>query len=395
MNGLFPAPARRLPDYRNGSIVNLMGSLLAGLGGDAAGYAPLAGLPPEEIGAYRQVALIVVDGLGDDFLLRQGPATHLGQRRRARLTSVFPSTTAAAVTSFLTGLAPQEHGLTGWHMYFRELGAVLAVLPGKPRYGGVALSQAGWPVQRFFGHRPIFDRLAVASRVVAPRHIAYSDFNRAHQGRAQLSSFADLDGFFSAMVRALTASQGRQFVYAYWPELDRIAHESGSLSAAATAHFRDWDAAFGRFLAAVAGTDTLVIVTADHGFIDTDDAHTVDLAQHPELADCLVLPLCGEPWAAYCYVKPQRTKAFERYAAEQLGAVAELYPSQDLIERGWFGLGAPHPGLADRVGDYTLVLKDNYQLRQWLPHEQPYRQVGVHGGISAAEMEVPLAIAAV
>ena len=29
----------------------------------------------------------------------------------------------------MTGLAPQAHGLTGWHMYFREIGAVLAVLP--------------------------------------------------------------------------------------------------------------------------------------------------------------------------------------------------------------------------------------------------------------------------
>ena len=97
-----------LPDYHGGGIVNLMSSLIQGLGGTATRYKPLACLPPEEIQAYRRVALIVVDGLGDDLLTTLAPNSCLASLRRGHLTSVFPSTTTSAVPSplMLTMLRP-------------------------------------------------------------------------------------------------------------------------------------------------------------------------------------------------------------------------------------------------------------------------------------------------
>jgi hypothetical protein len=384
-----------LPDYRNGSIVNLMGSLIEGLGGAPTGYAPLPALPAAEVGEYRQVVLLVVDGLGYEFLMRRNRRSSLRALNRARLTSVFPSTTAAAVTTFLTGTAPQQHGLTGWHMYFKELGAVLAVLPGTPRYGGVPLQQAGIQPRRFFGHGSVFDRLSVPAYVVSPRRIAHSDFNLAHQGKAELKPFDTQDDFFLTLAKILRSDRNRKFVYAYWPDLDRISHEAGALSAEADWHFASWEEGFGRFLDHIAGTGSLVIVTADHGFIDTDESRTVTLDTHPELADCLILPLCGERRVAYCYVKPDRREFFESYVRSELDACAELWRSRELIERGCFGLGVPHPRLADRVGDYTLVMKENYVIKDWLPGEHRYAHIGVHGGTSDAEMWVPLIVATV
>lgn len=384
-----------LPDYAGGSIVNLMGSLVAGLGGAATGYPPLSLLPPGEVGGYRQVVLMVVDGLGHEFLTRRRNGGLLRGLSRGRITSVFPSTTAAAITAFLTGLAPQQHGLTGWHMYFRELGAVLAVLPGAPRYGGLPLKQAGVDVGRFFGHEPVFDRLPLESHVVVPRRLAQSDFNLAHRGKAEIRPFDTQDDFFLTVAKLLRADRERKFVYAYWGDLDRISHEAGTHSIEADWHFTSWEEGFGRFLKYAAGTDTLVIVTADHGFIDTDEAHTVNLDDHPELADSLCLPLCGESRVAYCYVKPDRRAFFEGYVRSELGHAAELWRSVELIERGWFGAGAAHPKLADRVGDYALVMKENYVIKDWLPGEHRYTHIGVHGGVSEREMWVPLVVTAV
>jgi hypothetical protein len=51
------------------------------------------------------------------------------------MTSVFPSTTASAITAFMTGLAPAQHGLTGWHMHLDEIDQTLAILPLTPRDG--------------------------------------------------------------------------------------------------------------------------------------------------------------------------------------------------------------------------------------------------------------------
>ena len=382
----------QLPDYTRGSIVNLMGSLLGAFGGPDLDYAPLRELPPEEIRQYRQVVLMVVDGLGDDLLARIGPDSNLLRHRRCRLTSVFPSTTASAITSFLTGTAPRQHGVTGWHMYLRELGAVLAILPGRPRYGGISLSKAGVDVVSLLGHRPLFDLLRVSSVVVTPRPIARSDYNRSHLGRARLADFGDMNEFFRKITQALQGNRRRRFVYAYWSELDHIAHEAGSVSAETERHLNDWDRAFGCFLDEAAGTDTLVLVTADHGFIDIDEDRVIHLSEHPEWEDCLSLPLCGEPRAAYAYVRPQRVRAFEAYVSGHLGEYLHLYRSEDLIQQGWFGAGSTHPRLADRIGDYTLVMKEGYVVRDRLPSEKPFQQRGVHGGVSAAEMWVPLSV---
>ncbi|MET0010579.1 MAG: alkaline phosphatase family protein, partial [Candidatus Thiodiazotropha sp. 6PLUC4] len=132
----------RLPDYYGGSIVNLMASIQQGLGGQPHPYVQHRLLPSAEITPYRQVLLWVIDGLGLNYLQAHAEAVNLNANLLGGMTSVYPPTTASAITTFLTGEAPQQHGLTGWHVYFRELGAVLAILPGKPRYGGVSLGQA-------------------------------------------------------------------------------------------------------------------------------------------------------------------------------------------------------------------------------------------------------------
>lgn len=40
-------------------------------------------------------------------------------------------------------------------------------------------------------------------------------------------------------------------------------------------------------------------------------------------------------------------------------------------------------------------MKENYVIKDWLPGERQYRQIGVHGGMSPEEMFVPLIVAAV
>jgi hypothetical protein len=141
------------------------------------------------------------------------------------------------------------------------------------------------------------------------------------------------------------------------------------------------------------GTDTLVVVTADHGFIDTDPRLTVQLADHPELAKCLVMPLCGEPRVAFFYVRPGLCRQFERYVEQRLREYCEVYASLELLDRGWFGLGEPDPRLQHRIGDYVLISKDSYVIKDALPGEKPWTDLGVHGGVSEDELYVPLVMA--
>ena len=381
------------PDYRGTGIVNLMASVISACGGCADAYAPLPMLDLQPLAGARKLVLLVLDGLGYAYLTQQGAGSELHRQLRTRLTSVAPPTTATAITTFLTGQAPQQHGLTGWFTWFRELGSVLAVLPFAPRCGGQPLGGTGVSAAALFGHVPLFDRLSVKSTSVCPDWIAHSEFNRAHLGRAELLPYRDLDQCFGNIARAVRATDAPGYVYAYWPGFDRLAHELGAASDGVSEHFAALDAGFARLLDRLAGTGSTVLVTADHGFVDVTADGRIELSAHPVLKDCLALPLCGEQRLSYAYVRAGCAQRFEDYLDEHLGQAIEWHHSAALLQQNLFGLGEPHPELASRIGDYTLIMKPGYVIQDPIVGEKPFAMVGFHGGLSAAEMYVPLIVA--
>jgi Type I phosphodiesterase / nucleotide pyrophosphatase len=386
-----------LPDYHGGSIVNLMRSIELGLGArpcaGAAAYPELRALPAEALAGARNVVLLVIDGLGHDYLARAGAGGALARHLKARITSVFPSTTATAITAFLTGVGPQQHALPGWQVWLRELGGIVLSLRFRPRHGGAVLSKCGFDPRALYTAEPMFDRLPLESHVVSPGDIIDSDYNVAHCGTAARHPYKELPELFEKTAALLDSGGGRKFIHGYIPEIDYTAHAHGSDSPALRSKLNEIDTAFGRFLEAISGSGSVVIATADHGFIDSPKAACIELDDHPQLADTLMLPLTGERRVAYCHVQPGREQAFEDYILSRLAHAITLHRSADLIAQGWFGLGPVNPRLAGRIGQYTLVMKDNYTLKDWIPGEPRHLYLGVHGGVSAAEMYVPLIVA--
>ena len=391
----MPDTSLHFPDYRGGGIVNLMSSLATALGAGESAYPPTPLLPPAALAARRNIVLMVIDGLGDAFLARTPGGDTLRRYRQGRLTSVFPSTTATAVTTYLTGAAPQQHGLTGWFTYFKEIGGVIAVLPFRPRLGGAPLTAAGVSPAALFGLTPLFDRIAVPSYAVSPQAIVDSDFNTALSGRARRIGYRTLAEYFAAIKQIIQENDARKYIYAYFPDIDALAHEHGIASRQAAETLTALDTAFAAFLTAIRGSDTAVILCADHGLIDTTPERRLRLADHPRLEETLVLPLCGEPRAAYCYVHPEKRRQFEDYARTELAHCAVLFDSGQLAAAARFGQGRPHPRLLERIGHYTLVMRENYTLKDQLLGERPHPHIGVHGGASAEEMYVPLIVATV
>ncbi|NIR59597.1 MAG: alkaline phosphatase family protein [Gammaproteobacteria bacterium] len=380
------------PAYDGGSIVNLMSSIGAGLG-DRPRYPPLAALEPREVAEARNVVLIVLDGLGDAYLAAQRPGGALMRHRRERMTTVFPSTTASAITSFMTGLAPQQHAMTGWFVNLREVGAVAAILPFRPRAGGNTFTHAGVDPRRVFDYSPLFERIDRRSWIVTDERIVDSDYSATTSGPAERVAYSDLDECFARVRDLVRAGKGPRYVYVYWPRLDGLAHELGIAGPEAAAHLRDLDVAFERLVEELRGTDTLVIVAADHGLIDTDPEHIVHLHDHPELDATLALPLCGEPRAAYCYVRSGAGERFEHYVERHLSHCCSLHRGADLIREGYYGRFEPHPRLHERVGDYVLLARERYVIKDRVLGEDAFAQIGVHGGLSADELHVPLIVA--
>src|SRR5205085_11162913 len=134
--------------------------------GGKAHHALLRLLANENLAAARNIVLLIIDGLGDNLLRRRAAGGELERRRRGSLTSVFPSTTASAITTSYTGRTPLEHGLTGWFVYFGAAGCVSAALPFRSRGDMGSLTARGVSAERIFDTPPLFASLAVKSIVV-------------------------------------------------------------------------------------------------------------------------------------------------------------------------------------------------------------------------------------
>ena len=373
------------PDYSGKGFVNLVASLVEACGGTPR-HPPLVRLPVAEVRAAQNVVFLIVDGLGDNYLQSSGAGGRIAAHRRCAICAVFPSTTASAITTSFTGATPLEHGLTGWFTYFSEAGCVGAPLEGQRRGERTAL---GVKPAQLFVEGPLFDGLASRSIVVSWRKIIDSAYNVHHCGRSERLAYDDLQGFLEQTVRAVKSGPDRKFVYAYWPEFDALSHQNGVGSAEVRTHFQALDDMFGELLARLAGTDTLLVLTADHGFIDCPPGESIELPS--ELSAMLRFPLCGERRVAFCYVQDQ--KAFIGKAKSVLGPRADVRPSRELLDEGWFGAGQAHPHFAERIGDVAIVMNGRGTVKDWVPGESRHLHIGNHGGTSEDEMNIPLVVA--
>lgn len=380
-----------LPDYHHGSIVNLMSSLIRAFGG-TSNYQPLDWLTPETLSQKRHVVLVVLDGFGYRYLMRQQKTSVFRKYLKSSLTSVFPSTTASGITTFLTGLAPQQHAVTGWFMYLKEFGSVVTSLLYQARCTGTSLRRNAVGVDAVYGHRPIFRGLNRKVYSVQHQRLRAAEYNSYMNQSPHKVSYRTMSGFFRKMRHIVRLRNEVTFTYAYWSEFDSLCHHYGTRSSEVAAHFAQLECEFTRLIDVMAGTDSMIIVTADHGLLDTERSQILEVKHHPEFLETLIVPLCGEPRVAYCYVGPSKTSQFERYVSTRLDGMCDLYRSEDLIARNYFGLFEPDPRLYDRIGDYVLIMRDSYIIKDFLLNEEEKFHIANHGGISEEEMLVPVIV---
>lgn len=380
------------PHYQNGNIVNLMASILQGLGSHTNHHDALNTLDQDCFRRARNIVLLVIDGLGYNYLTAHAPHSTLHKYMHCRLSTVFPSTTAAAITTFMTGLAPQQHGLTGWFTYFHEIHSILTALPVIPRFGGTAPEESDIDVTSLYAHVPVFDLLDIDGYIVSPRNIAYSKYSLAHRGKARTVAYDSLGDCFAFARDIIKGNNNKKYIYSYWPRFDGMAHDIGVNSKEVAVHLQEIDEAFRRFIEDIAGTDTLVIATADHGIIDSGPEYCIEMEHHPQLQAMLTMPLSGERRMAYCYVGEDQRGDFTEYLQRNLAEQITVIPSGELLSQHYFGLGPAHPQLHRRIGDFALIMNGNYTIMDTLPGERHFYHIGTHGGLSDDEMQVPLIV---
>jgi hypothetical protein len=376
------------PDYKGGSIVNLMSSISIACGGKPL-YRPLRILSQEELKKFKNIVLIVIDGLGYEHLIKKQDS-FLRKNTIGSITSVALPTTASAITTFLTGEAPQQHAITGWYMNLKEMGMVTTILPFTPRVGG-EINPEKASVEDILEERGFSEKIKRKSFKLLPADITDTQFTKATSRKSKVIGFKNLKDMAAKLEKTIKQA-GNKYIYAYWPAFDSFSHDFGADSRQADAHLKKLDKTFKRLSEKIKGTNTILLITADHGFAFLPLNKRIWLEDHPILKDCLTIPMCGEPRTKYCYVHPSKAGIFEEYVKTRLSKYCSLYKSEDIIARNLFGLGKPNPKLFDRLGDYILIMKKNYIIKDSVLGEKDHEHLGNHGGFSKEEMLVPLIV---
>lgn len=338
----------------------------------------LHGLPK-----IHSLVVVVVDGLGSANLkARAGHAPTLSALPQRRITTVTPSTTAAAITSLTTGVLPGEHGHVGYKIRHPEL--------------GVITSLRDWEhipnVRQWQLAHPLFE-LATESGI---RSLAFGRPVHADSGftRAVLTGTTYIGGKsiadrFSAARDELDGS-APTLAYVYVDELDRIGHSDGWQSSGWSARLEQFDAALADFLTGLP-IGVGVVVTADHGMVDIARHQQVvfDRAA-PELAD--VVAVGGEPRFRSFYLRdgadPHR---FASWLEQTEGKRAWVATRDQAFSAGFFGKTVS-AGVTDRVGDVLLAARGQCAYYFSDDDTKSFDMVGQHGSWTDEEQGIPLVL---
>lgn len=349
-------------------------------------------LPLSFFNNARVVIMLVIDALGVENLEwahRQGAIEHLSASQwRSELTSVFPSTTAAALTTLQTGVAPVRHGIAGYTIYLQEQAATVNVVGWKP-VGGLELARPMPVPAGFTGISTIYSRLehvGIETAVVANQEFSGSALTQIHSAGVTFHGHRTPAELAGTLLR-VSQRPGRRFVYGYWDGFDALSHTWGPESDVSLNELYVLDQALGRGLLtplASLGGDVALLIVADHGHSAIDQEQVVSLKDHLAVYGGDRPVPTGDRRAVGL---PGGSDAARADLAERAGERGVVLTVRDAIGAGLYGPGEQHPGLRDRIGETLLLSRDH---AAFVFPQSNNITAGGHGSLTRKEMLVPL-----
>ena len=361
-------------------------------------------------GKYDAVVLFLVDAFGWRFYERFQDAPFIQRLAKhgkiEKLTSQFPSTTAAHITTIHTGLPVGQSGVHEWYYYDPKVDAVIAPLlfsyAGKMerdnlRPTGIHPKDI-YPKGVFY---PELKKMGVDSFVFGNRQYTPSTYSNVVMKDANLRAFSTLSEAFVNLGQLLDEQSKPTYVHLYFDKIDALCHQYGPTAPQTETEIDTFLQMMERNFERIfkGKKRILFLMTADHGMAEVDPATTIYLNKDPQFAGIekfikknqrgkLLVP-AGSARDMFLYIQDEQLDEAREFLAQRLEGKADVVKTETLIADGYFGQNISSR-FRERVGN--LVVLSYLHESVWWYEKGKFEQrfYGHHGGLTPQEMETIL-----
>lgn len=360
-------------------------------------------------GSYDVVVLFLVDGFGWRFFDRFQDAPFLKRIARngtiEKLTSQFPSTTAAHLTTIHTGLPVGVSGIYEWFIYEPALDRIIAPLlfshAGTRERETLKAARVDpslvFPRGTFYSE---LKQMGVLPYVYGIRDYTPSSFSKAVTPGAELLRFITLPEALINLGLLLDQQTHPTYIHLYFDRIDTVSHEYGPSAPQTEAEIQAFLLIMEHYFEQVfKGKRVLFLMTADHGQLDVNPKTTVYLNKDRSFKGLerflktnqsgqFLIP-AGSARDMFLHVKGDLLDDAQSFLARRLEGKAEVVKVAYLMEEGYFGTEIS-PRFRERVGNLVILPYPNETVWWYEKDRFEQRFYGHHGGLTPEEVEIAL-----
>ena len=322
---------------------------------------------------YQNVVVLLCDGLGSKNLndcLKKND--FLRKNKLKNITSVFPPTTTAATTSFLTGKYPSEHNWYGWDMYFKDTNEIISLFLNRIKETRECpkLDVLKRDYMQYLTLIDLIKTVGIDAYILSPFVKENTCYN--------LDEVLD-------KIKILCNDQKPKFIYGYIENPDKLMHKYGIYSKTVKEEIKSINNKIEDLSKNI--KNTIIFVVADHGLVSTKYINLKN--DIPVIYNMLARTTAIESRA--CGIKLKENvfkKDFEKLFSLYLKDDFDLLTYEEVLKLELFGPNS-NKYLKDTIGDYLIVAKRNISLNY--DDTSPIFKAN-HAGLTKDELDIPLIV---
>ena len=359
---------------------------------------------------YDAVVMFFIDAFGWRFFERFQESPFIKRIAKhgkvEKLTSQFPSTTAAHVTTMHTGLNVGQSGVHEWYYYEPLVDRVIAPLlfsyaadgKGRDSLENKIKPEALYPKGILY---PALSAMGVEAFNYGIRDYTPSSYSKVVMQGSEILSFKTLSEALVNIGLRLEKQTKPTYIHLYFDKIDAIAHEYGPNSLQTEAEIETFLLMMENYFERIFGGKKriLFLMTADHGMCEVDPQTTTYLNTDREFTGIerfirsnkrghLIVP-AGSARDMFMYIKKEMVDEAQGFLEKRLEGKADVVKTETLIADGYFGPDVSER-FRERVGN-LVILPYRYESVWWYEKEKfEMKFLGHHGGLTPQEMETVL-----